>query len=259
MSPMNLTESASRFHVVIPARYASTRFPGKPLAMLSGKSMIQRVHEQAMASGAGQVVVATDDERIAGAAREFGADVAMTSTRHSSGTERIAEVARSRGWSDTATVVNLQGDSPLMPAQSLVQAAGLLAAHPTAALATLCTGIGNAEEFHNPNVVKVVMDSAGRALYFSRSPIPCPAHGATGQPPAWRHLGIYAYRVGALLKLAASPPCELETVERLEQLRALWLGMEIRVAAARAVHGPDVDTPADVAIVERHLAGISAS
>lgn len=243
----------SEFYVVIPARYASSRFPGKPLALLAGKPMIRHVYERAAASGASQLVIATDDERIATVARSFGADVAMTRPDHVSGTQRVAEVALARGWANTAIVVNVQGDSPLVPAQSVGQVAGLLAEHSSAAIATLCTAVGSAAEYHNPNVVKVVMDASGRALYFSRAPIPCAAHGAPSPPDAWRHLGIYAYRVSELARLSRSQPCYMESVEQLEQLRALWLGLEIRVAVARAAHGPDVDTPADVAIVEHYL------
>ena len=158
-----------------------------------------------------------------------------------------------RRWPSDAIVVNVQGDSPLMPARSIAQVARLLAAHPAAQIATLCTRIQGEEEYRNPNVVKVVMDQSGRALYFSRAPIPSAAHGGSGIPEAWRHLGIYAYRVAGLERLSSAQPCYLETVERLEQLRALWLGMEIRVGVAAAAHGPDVDTPDDVAAVERHL------
>lgn len=241
--------------MIIPARYASTRFPGKPLALLAGRPMVQHVHDRATESGASEVVVATDDERIAAVCRAFGADVAMTAAGHASGTERIAEVARARRWHPDATVVNLQGDSPLMPPQSVSQVAGLLETHRAAAMATLCTPVATEEEYRNPNVVKVVMDASGRALYFSRAPIPCAAHGSAAVPDAWRHLGIYGYRVGDLARLAASPGCYLESVEKLEQLRALWLGLEIRVGIAGAAHGPDVDTPADVAIAESYLAG----
>lgn len=241
------------FRVVIPARHGSTRFPGKPLALLAGRPMIRHVHERAVAGGASAVIVATDDERIATVAGAFGADVAMTGAHHASGTERIAEVARQRRWAAEDIVVNLQGDSPLMPPECIGQVAALLAEHPSAAIATLCTPVAGEEEYRNPNVVKVVMDVTGRALYFSRAPIPCVAHGAASTPEAWRHLGIYAYRVGHLQALSAAPPCQLEAVEKLEQLRALWLGLEIRVAAARAAPGPDVDVPADVAIVERYL------
>lgn len=244
----------SGFRVVIPARYASTRFPGKPLALLAGKSMIRHVHERAMASGASEVIVATDDTRIAQECARFGAIVAMTHAEHVSGTDRIAEVARVRNWPGEAIVVNVQGDSPLVPPASIAQAARLLAGHPRAAIATLCTRIASAVDYTNPNVVKVVADREGKALYFSRAPIPAVAHGADVAPEAFRHIGLYAYRVRELQLLSATPPCLLERCEKLEQLRALWLGLEIRVAEAVAAHGPDVDTPDDVAAVERALA-----
>ena len=247
----------AEFHVVIPARHASSRFPGKPLAVLAGRPMIRHVYDRACASGAGHIVIATDDERIVAAAGSFGADVALTRGDHTSGTDRVAEVARARGWSHDTIVVNLQGDSPLTPPQSIAQVAGLLAAHPSAAIATLCTAVATAEDYRNPNVVKVVMDASGRALYFSRAPIPCAAHGAASTPEAWRHLGIYAYRVRDLERLSRTPACYLESVEKLEQLRALWMGMEIRIAVATSAHGPDVDTPADALIVERHLAAMA--
>ena len=245
--------AGTEYRVVIPARYASTRFPGKPLAMLAGRPMIRHVYERAKASGAAEVIIATDDDRIAAAAREFGAPVAMTRADHDSGTDRVAEVARMHRWRSGEIVVNVQGDSPLIPPRSIGQVASLLAAHPRAAIGTLCTRLGTAEDYRNANVVKVVMDHSGRALYFSRAPIPCAAHGAPSLPEAWRHLGLYAYRVGDLERLSASQPCTLETVEKLEQLRALWLGMEIRIAVAAETHGPDVDTPQDVVDVERYL------
>ena len=245
----------TEFRVVIPARHASTRFPGKPLAQLAGRPMIEHVYRRAASSGAAEVIVATDDERIASAARAFGAPVAMTRADHHSGTDRVAEVARTRGWPADAIVVNVQGDAPLTPSSSIGQAAGLLVAHPGAAIGTLCTLLVMPEDYRNPNVVKVVADHSGRALYFSRAPIPFAAHGGPAQPEAWRHLGLYAYRVGDLERLSRAPACSLETAEKLEQLRALWLGMEIRVAVATHPHGPDVDTPADVAAVERFLSG----
>ncbi len=240
----------AEFHVVIPARHASSRFPGKPLAMLAGRPMLEHVFRNALASSAAGVIVATDDERIASAAHGFGAEVAMTRESHASGTDRIAEVAAVRGWGADVIVVNLQGDAPLTPPSSIRQVAALLADHPAAAMATLCVPVASAADFASPHVVKVVMDQGGRALYFSRAPIPSAGHGNGGLPQAWRHLGIYAYRVGDLLRLSRAESCYLENVEKLEQLRALWLGMEIRVAVAREPHGPDVDTPADVAAVE---------
>ncbi len=248
---------AAEFRIVIPARFASSRFPGKPLALLAGRPMIEHVLACARASAAAEIIVATDDERIAAAVRPLGARVVMTRGDHVSGTERVAEVAAVLGWPDDAIVVNLQGDSPLTPARSVAQVAELLHRHPAAAMATLCVPIITADDYTNPNVVKVVMDQGGRALYFSRAAIPSTAHGSTvGElPEAWRHLGLYAYRVSELHRLSRAPVCTIEAVEKLEQLRALWLGMEIRIAVAEVAHGPDVDTPEDVARVERCLAG----
>ena len=242
------------FRVVIPARYASTRFPGKALAILDGKPMIRHVYDQACASGAVQVVIATDDQRIASVADEFGAAVTMTSGDHESGTDRIAEVARSRGWDHDAIVVNVQGDAPLISAASIDLVASLLTTHDSASLATLCAALGDPADISDPNIVKVVFDQAGRALYFSRSPIPAVAH--TGEPPAcfWWHIGIYAYRVSALLELARTPSCELERAEKLEQLRALHTGMEIRVSVSEELPGPDINTPEDLVAAERFIA-----
>ncbi|MBL8225986.1 MAG: 3-deoxy-manno-octulosonate cytidylyltransferase [Chromatiales bacterium] len=237
------------FNVVIPARHASTRFPGKPLADLGGRPMLAHVHAGALASGAATVVVATDDERIAAVARGFGADVAMTSAHHASGTERVAEVAATRGWRDDAIVVNLQGDAPLMPPGNLAQLAVLLEADPALGMATLQTPLAGPEEYLSPHVVKVVCDAAGRALYFSRAPIPAAGHGnevSAAWQSGFRHLGLYAYRVAALRRIAAAPACRLEQQEKLEQLRALWLGIGIGVATAGQLPGPEVDTPEDL-------------
>jgi len=236
-----------RFHVVIPARFASSRYRGKPLALLDGRPMIDWVHQAALRAGADSVIVATDDRRIATFCRELGAEVQMTSADHSSGTDRVAEVARIRGWGREEIVVNLQGDAPCTPPASIRQVSDLLNADPLASLSTLCVPLADAGEFGDPNVVKVVADRDGRALYFSRSPIPSPGHGNGDLPAsARRHLGLYAYRVGTLAELTATPPCYLEQIEKLEQLRALWLGMRIQIADAKEVHGPDVDTPEDL-------------
>ncbi len=243
----------TKFHVVIPARQGSTRFPGKPLALLAGQPMISHVVARARASGASSVIVATDDEQIGSVVHSLGATVAMTNPAHVSGTDRVAEVARQQGWPAGDIVVNLQGDSPLMPPVNVAQAAALLQTHSQAAISTLCVPIESEADRQNPNVVKVVMDETGRALYFSRAPIPATAHGAM-PGPAWRHLGLYAYRVGGLAAISAAPACALEQSEKLEQLRALWMGLEIRLAVAREIPGPDVDSPADVPEVERRLA-----
>ena len=247
------------FRVVIPARYASTRFPGKALADLAGQPIIQHVYRRAEGSGAQQILIATDDQRIADTAQAFGAEVRMTSAEHASGTDRIAEVVEQQGWPEDAIIVNVQGDAPLIPGRSIQHVATLLAEHPAAAMATLCAPLADEAEYHDPNVVKVVFDDTGRALYFSRASIPAGAHGIDTAPAAWRHIGLYAYRVNALKTLASAGPCALEQTEKLEQLRALWHGLEIRVGIAAEALGPDVDTPADLAAAERFIADRSVS
>lgn len=242
------------FNIIIPARYASTRLPGKPLAKLAGRPMIQHVYERAVAAGAGRVIVATDDFMVRDACQQFNAKVMMTSRRHESGTDRIAEVAGELDWPDDTIVVNLQGDEPLMPAELLRQVAGLLEADPEAGMATLCVPVESEEELHNPNVVKVVFSGTGEALYFSRAVIPHVRDGggfATGRH--YRHLGLYAYRLGALRDFAAAGPCQLEQLEKLEQLRALWRGTRIRIAVAQAAPGRGVDTEEDLRAVEKIL------
>jgi len=259
MSKPESVFATESFRIVIPARYASTRFPGKALALLDGRPLLQHVHERALASAAAEVVVATDDERIAEAARGFGAEVAMTHGDHHSGTDRIAEVADQFGWNDDEVIVNVQGDAPFLPSADIGQVAGLLAGHETASIATLCTPIETEAEYDDDHAVKVVFDRSGRALYFSRAPIPARAHGCHDLPQAWRHVGIYAYRVDALRRLTATPPCGIELSEKLEQLRAMWLGMEIRVAVAAEPLGPDVDTRDDLAAAERFIASERAT
>jgi 3-deoxy-manno-octulosonate cytidylyltransferase (CMP-KDO synthetase) len=244
------------FRVVIPARYASTRLPGKPLLLLKGKPMLQWVHEAAVASGADEIIVATDDERIVEAAAAFGAQARLTSLTHVSGTDRIAEVASQAGWDERDIVVNLQGDEPLMPPELIRQVAQLLQEHQSAAIATLAARISGMTAFMDTNTVKVVTDNTGRALYFSRAPIPWGRDTAAssissqrGFSGARRHIGLYAYRVAALRQLARLPTGLLEQLEKLEQLRALESGLEIRVADAIAQPGPQVDTQEDLARV----------
>ncbi len=250
------------FRVVIPARYPSTRLPGKPLRLLAGKPMVQHVYERACASGAAEVIVATDDDRVVQACRAFGAPVLLTDPNHPSGTDRLAEVVALCGWHDDQIVVNVQGDEPLLPSANVAQAARLLLADAGAAIATLGTPIRTLHEFMDPNAVKVVAAANGRALYFSRAPIPWPRDTApsglgsqTGFGAALRHVGLYAYRVGALRQLAAWAPSPLEVAERLEQLRAMENGLAIAVAVAVEAPGPGVDTEADALAVERILAG----
>ena len=236
------------FVVVIPARFASVRLPGKPLRQIAGKPMLQHVYERATESGADQVIVATDDARIADAAGAFGADVCMTSAEHRSGTERLAEVARLREWSPDRVVVNLQGDEPLMPPELIVQCAGLMAAD-DAQIATLASELESIEEFRNPNVVKVLIDRFDRAIYFSRAAIPY-ARSDSGSELAMRcamrHHGIYAYRVDILQQFVRAAPSPLEECEQLEQLRALAIGLRIRVGRPTVRPGPGVDTEEDL-------------
>lgn len=247
--------SNTEFTVVIPARYASTRLPGKPLRELAGKPMLQHVWERAKESNASCVVVATDDQRIAEAAHKFDADVCMTSIKHQSGSERIAEVCRLRGWAHDSIIVNLQGDEPTLPAALISQCAALLDDR-SADIGTLASPMAAAEDMRNPNVVKVLLDCDGNALIFSRSPIPF-ARSADAETLAGRaalqHHGIYAYRVGALLRMVAAPPPAIEICEQLEQLRALHLGMTIRVACPAVRPGVGVDTEEDLRRAEQEL------
>ena len=244
------------FKVVIPARLASTRLPGKVLLPLAGKPLIAHVYDRAVESGAQDVWIATDIPEVLEAAVGFGAQAAMTAAEHCSGSDRLAELAAQQAWSDEDIVVNLQGDEPLMPGALIAQVAQALIDRPEADIATACTAIESAEEYQNPNAVKVVRDAQGFGLYFSRAAIPYWRDGErTALPPtgAWRHLGIYAYRVAALKRFSAAPPAPLELTESLEQLRALSLGMRVFVVEASALPGPGVDTEADFAHVARIL------
>ncbi|MAT49651.1 MAG: 3-deoxy-manno-octulosonate cytidylyltransferase [Porticoccaceae bacterium] len=241
------------FHIVIPARYASTRLPAKPLRDIAGKAMIQRVYEQALQAGGQTVTVATDDTRIEEVVRQFGGDVLMTAADHPSGTDRLEEVSRLKGFADDDLIVNVQGDEPLIPPGVIRQVAVNLSRQPTAAVATLCEPIEHPEDFDNPNIVKVVADLDGLALYFSRAPIPWPRdhrlRAAPGLPAGFapmRHLGIYAYRVSALRRFVAWPVAPLEALESLEQLRFLSHGDRIHVESACASVPGGVDTEADL-------------
>ena len=241
------------FHVIIPARYASSRLPGKPLLDIAGKPMLQHVCERAMESGAASVTVATDDRRIVEAVESFGMTSCMTSENHSSGTERLAEAAAIIGLGAEDIVVNLQGDEPLMPPSLLAQVAGILDGDHGADMSTLCTRIHTAAELFDPHVVKVVMDRVGNALYFSRAVIPWDRDAFAVTTEAlpdeaihFRHLGIYAYRVGFLEAYVTKEACELERMESLEQLRVLWHGGRIHVAEAEQVPGHGVDTAEDL-------------
>lgn len=252
------------FSVIVPARFASSRLPGKVLLDLAGKPLLWHVHRRAVESGAGRVIIATDDTRVEAAARMFEARVEMTEASHASGTDRIAEVVSRLGLADEEIVVNLQGDEPLMPAAVIRQVAERLATDPGAAIATVCERITEARDIFDPAVVKVVMDAGGRALYFSRAPIPWDragfgSDGANAWPtaqPYYRHVGLYAYRVGFLKTFSILPASDLERAECLEQLRALHHGARILVDEAIAPSGFGIDTMADLERVRSLLAAV---
>ena len=233
------------YRVVIPARYASQRLPGKLLLPVAGQPLLKHTYQSAQQSTATEILIATDDPRIAAAAQAFGATVSLTRTDHQSGTDRIAEVANSQGWDDQDIVVNLQGDEPEMPAVLLEQVANELTNNPTAAIATLAVPITEPAEHTDPAVVKVVTDQQGRALYFSRAPLPYQRDTDAPTPDRLRHLGIYAYRVGFLRRYITWPSSPLEQAESLEQLRALWHGEIIQVAIAHEIPAPGIDTAED--------------
>jgi 3-deoxy-manno-octulosonate cytidylyltransferase (CMP-KDO synthetase) len=245
------------FTVVIPARFSSTRLPGKPLKDIAGKSMIQRVYEQAKKSHAGQVIVATDDQRVADEVRGFGGEVCMTSADHQSGTDRLQEVVSHYGFSDEHIIVNVQGDEPLIPPEVIDQVAENLANCQAAGVATLCEPIEDDADFSNPNIVKVVTDSQGIALYFSRAPVPWPRDHTENRVKAMaavtapviapmRHIGIYAYRVATLNHFILWPVAPIEALECLEQLRFMWNSIRIHVAEAMAPVPGGVDTDEDL-------------
>ena len=239
-----------KFQVIIPARYASTRFPGKPLADLLGKPMVVHVCERAKKSGAAAVHVATDDERIAAAVRAHGYSALMTRADHPSGTDRLAEAAKKLRLKDSDIVVNVQGDEPLISPALIKRVGVLLSKKKQASVSTACHAIHDEASLASPNVVKVVLDREGYALYFSRSRIPFPREG---EPKCYRHAGIYGYRVTFLKKYARLGPSPLEKSEALEQLRALWHGCRIAVAVSETEIPPGVDTPQDLEAVRRML------
>ncbi|MGH8673103.1 MAG: 3-deoxy-manno-octulosonate cytidylyltransferase [Burkholderiales bacterium] len=236
------------FHVLIPARYASSRFPGKPLADLGGKPMVVRVCERARASGAQTVAVATDDRRIFEAVAQHGHRALMTRADHPSGTDRIAEAASALGLEGEAIVVNVQGDEPLIDPGLIREVAATLERNREAGMSTACHPIHDAASLVNPNVVKVVLDGSGYALYFSRSQIPFPRQSGG----VWyRHAGIYGYRAGFLQKFSAMSPSPEERTESLEQLRALWHGIRIAVVVSKAEIPPGVDRSQDLESVRK--------
>ena len=240
------------FRVVIPARYASSRLPGKPLADIGGRPMVLRVLERALQAGADSVVVATDDTRVLQAVEAAGYPALMTSPHHQSGTERLVEVAETLGWSDDTLVVNVQGDEPLIDPALIREAARQLVLHQDAVMATLAHPIHDHADFVNPNVVKVVADQAGYALYFSRAPIPWPRDAFASEQVmpqdlgALRHIGLYAYRAGFLRTYASLAASPLERHEMLEQLRVLWHGYRISLGVTPTAPAPGVDTQEDL-------------
>jgi 3-deoxy-manno-octulosonate cytidylyltransferase (CMP-KDO synthetase) len=248
------------FHVIIPARFGSTRLPGKPLLQIGDRPLIQWVWQSAVDSGAASVRVATDDERIRAAALKFGADCVMTSPDHVSGTDRIAETVRAKGFAGDDIVVNLQGDEPMMPADVVARVAQGLRETQGSEISTAVAPIRSLPEFLDPNCVKALRARDGRALYFSRAPVPWPRDSiaAAGRPTAflgaWRHIGIYAYRVRSLLQFAAWPPTPLEMTEKLEQLRALEHGMHIHLVTLSESPPAGIDTPEDLERVRACLA-----
>lgn len=240
------------FKVVIPARYASTRLPGKPLLDIAGKPMVIRVAEQAAKSGASEIVIATDFEKISQVAAQHDIKAVMTHIDHASGTERIAEVAQKLSWSDGDIVVNVQGDEPLIEPALIAEVAQHLANSKDAVMATACHAIHDEAALLNPNIVKVVIDAHGNALYFSRAPIPYPRDDVyKNNIQAYRHIGIYAYRVGFLKQYAELASTELEKIESLEQLRVLHHGYKIGVTITRNAPASGVDTQEDLDYVRR--------
>ncbi len=246
--------------VVIPARYASVRLPGKPLRKLAGKTMLEHVYLRACKSSAKDIIIATDDQRIHAAAEKFSANVCLTADTHTSGTERLAEVVAVCELDDNDIVVNLQGDEPLMPVACIEQVAKALQDHPEVQVSTLCTRIEQADEVFDPNIVKVVRDKNDMALYFSRAPIPWCRGKFDQQPPLmseqfahYRHIGLYAYRAGYIKTYVSQSKAMLEEAESLEQLRVLWHGGKIIAPEALEIPGPGVDTEDDLQKVEAVL------
>jgi len=241
------------FTVLIPARYASTRLPGKPLMDIAGKPLVVRVAERAQASGADRIVIATDDERIRAAAEQHGFDAILTRANHATGTDRLAEAAVALELDDKAIVVNVQGDEPLLEPALIREVADELRSHGDASIATACHPIDDLQEAFNPNVVKVVLDHAGYALYFSRATIPWARDAFAAKRdklplglPLYRHYGLYAYRVGFLRHYPSLTSAQIERFEALEQLRALWHGHRIVVRITTGTPAPGVDTQEDL-------------
>lgn len=248
------------FHVVIPARFNSTRLPGKPMLLIGGKPMVVRVAEQAAQSGAQQIWIATDHQPIMAAMHEHGFKACMTKAAHLSGTDRIAEVVAQHNWADETIVVNVQGDEPLIPPQLIRAVAQHLYDHPECAIATACHPVHDEASLRNPNVVKVVLDKKGNALYFSRAPIPYPRDTFANSSPlpenftVLRHIGIYAYRANFLRTYSQLAPAAIEQIESLEQLRALWHGYKIGVTVTLDAPPSGVDTESDLILARKIFA-----
>lgn len=247
-------------HVIIPARFASTRLPGKALVDIAGKPMVQHVYERAMQAGLGDVLIATDDQRIVEAVKNFGGEVVLTKASHQSGTERIAEVIERLQFDGNDIVINLQGDEPLIPPSLISQVADDLKAHGEVPVSTLCEPINTMDEIFNPDIVKILMDQNSFAINFSRAPLPWYRDGFSlhhKQLPKdfifYRHIGIYAQRAAFIKKYVAWKPSPIERIEKLEQLRVLWYGEKIHVAVACDKPGLGIDTPEDLALVRKRI------
>lgn len=252
-----------QFHIIIPARYASTRLPGKPLRLLAGKPIVQHVFEQAQKSQAKSIIIATDDARIKQVAEEFGAEVCMTSSEHNSGTERLAEVIDTKGIPEDEIILNLQGDEPMMPSACLDQVASLLLRNTDCVMASLCEAVTTAEDLFDPNVVKVVLNKDKHAIYFSRAALPWHREAFANNNRVlpveadlyYRHIGLYAYRAGFIKKYLELEVSPIEKVELLEQLRVLWHDYKIAMDVAWQTPGPGIDTEDDLKKVEKLLRG----
>lgn len=241
--------------IIIPSRYDSVRLPGKPLADINGKTLIEHVYHCAQSSDATKIVVATDDERILSTVKKFGGEVILTSKEHQSGTDRLNEAIKALGIDDDEVVINLQGDEPLMPSAIINDIADIFKKSPEVKMATACFEIVNENEFTNPNLVKVVFDKKNQALYFSRAPIPWPANKSTNNKVlGYGHIGIYGYRAGFVKQFSKWSVCDLEKSEKLEQLRALHNGASIKVVLANEMPAPGVDTPEDLELARKLLA-----
>lgn len=251
------------FRVVIPARFHSSRLPGKVLLDIHGKPMIQHVYERAQESGAEDIVIATDDEKVKIACEAFGAHVVMTDPEHPTGTHRIAEVSTLLGWDDDEILVNVQADEPLIKPTLIRQVAEDLETHDNVKVTTVCRPITDAEEMFNPHIVKVVLNRRGYAMYFSRAPIPYDrdqfenwqsGQSITLNPHSYKHLGLYAYRVGFIQKYLEMDGCPEEDIEKLEQLRILWFGSKVHVAVTEKQNNIGVDTEDDLQLVRQLMA-----